>query len=204
MTAKHSPSTLRHIWLDETLTALRPYFSDAGFEVPAQVRLSVGWPKRARGKGAAVIGQCWDAIASSDKHFEIFISPALKDGARIADVIVHELCHTIAGHKAGHKGPFKQVATAVGLEGKMTATTAGPELQAWIGKHLKKVGAYPAGSLSDAKGPAKQSTRLMKCECSECGYVARVTRKWIEEAGAPYCGIKSHGRMSSDHDEGEE
>ncbi len=188
---KHSPSTLRHLWLDGTLEALRPYFDEAGFELPANIRLSVGWPKRARGKGAAVIGQCWDAIASSDKHFEIFITPALRDGARIADAIVHELCHIVAGHKAGHKGPFKQVATALGLEGKMTATTAGKELVEWIGNNiLGPLGAYPSGSLNDLKGPAKQSTRLIKCECSECGYVARTTRKWIEESGAPYCGTR--------------
>lgn len=41
----------------------------------------------------------------------------------------------------------------------------------------------------------------------ECGYVVRVTGKWIEAAGAPYCGTKSHGRMvceDFDADEGED
>ena len=34
---------------------------------------------------------------------------------------------------------------------------------------------------------AKQSTRLIKCECAECGYTMRTTTKWIETLGAPLC-----------------
>lgn len=34
--------------------------------------------------------------------------------------------------------------------------------------------------------PKKQSTRLIKVECPCCGYVARVTRKWLKE-GRPKC-----------------
>jgi hypothetical protein len=33
----------------------------------------------------------------------------------------------------------------------------------------------------------KQTTRLLKCECAECGYTARVTAKWIKDSGAPMC-----------------
>jgi hypothetical protein len=189
--------------LEAALYELRPYFLKAGYSVPANVRVSIGWPHGARGgKGSETIGQCWDMVASSDKHFEIFISPSMKDGARICDVLAHELCHAIAGHKAGHKGPFKAIATAIGLEGKMTATTAGPAMKAWAEGFVEKHGAYPAGSLSPSKGRKKQGTRLIKCECSECGYIARTTAKWIEEAGAPYCGVKSHGRMVAE--EGDE
>jgi hypothetical protein len=32
----------------------------------------------------------------------------------------------------------------------------------------------------------KQSTRMVKCECPDCGYIVRTTRKWLEE-GAPIC-----------------
>jgi hypothetical protein len=35
----------------------------------------------------------------------------------------------------------------------------------------------------------KRTTRLLKCECEACGYTARVTRKWVDEAGAPICPV---------------
>jgi hypothetical protein len=33
---------------------------------------------------------------------------------------------------------------------------------------------------------------MIKCECSECGYTARVARKWLAK-GAPHC--PEHGEM---------
>jgi hypothetical protein len=41
--------------------------------------------------------------------------------------------------------------------------------------------------------PPKQDARLIKCECGECGYVVRTTRKWLE-IGAPHC--PNHGAMN--------
>lgn len=203
---KNSPSMLRQIWLETATHELRPYFKTCGYEVPELVRVSIGWPKGSRGGKGHSIGQCWALEASTDKHAEIFVSPSLgnrNQSARILDVLAHELCHAVAGQKAGHKGPFKQVALAIGLEGKMTATTAGEQFKTWARAFIEKHGEYPAGSINDAKIP-KQSTRLIKAECSTCGYVARVTRKWIDEAGAPYCGSRSHGRMGTDYETGED
>ncbi|HZP68353.1 MAG TPA: hypothetical protein VFB29_00285 [Pseudolabrys sp.] len=68
----------------------------------------------------------------------------------------------------------------------MTATEEGPEFIEWAKRHIKTVGEYPAGTLNDARRK-KQSTRLLKCECGECGYTVRVTRKWLEAVGAPHC-----------------
>lgn len=201
-----SPSLLRQRWLEEGVKELRRLFAKHDKDVPETVRVSIGWPHGTRGKGSDAIGQCWDHIASSDKHYEIFIAPSLKDGARILDVLAHELVHVIAGHKAGHKGAFKELALAIGLEGKMTATTAGPEFAAWATAFVAKHGDYPAGNLNALKsGKKKQGTRLLKASCDTCGYIVRVTGKWVEEAGAPRCGVKAHGPMTVDGaEEGEE
>lgn len=43
--------------------------------------------------------------------------------------------------------------------------------------------------------PKKQKTRMLKCECAECGYTVRTARKWLEQAGAPLCPIEGHGVM---------
>jgi hypothetical protein len=201
--AAPSPSALRQAWLETALVEVRHLFIAKGHEVPANVRVSIGW---GHGRAEKILGQCWYAQASSDGHVEIFISPATKDGARIVDILVHECVHSVVGALAGHKGPFKRVALSVGLTGKMTATTAGPELAEWCAGFIAKHGEYPAGSLSKAdSGRKKQTTRMVKCECAECGYVARTTRKWIDDMGAPYCAEPNHGRMRTAGDlDGEE
>lgn len=198
MTAKkkESPSMLRQRWLETVLVDLRPYFAKAGYGIPDKVRVSVGW---AKGNAEKTLGQCWHVDASSDKHHEIFTSPKLTKSEDIIGVIIHELVHATVGVKCKHRGDFKTAALALGLEGKMTSTTMGPLAQEFAEKFVKKHGKYPAGALNDSKLP-KQSTRLIKCTCEGCGYIARVTRKWIDEVGAPYCGTKSHGRMDTDYE----
>jgi hypothetical protein len=185
-----SPSLLRHRWLEAALHDLRTYFDDTGYKVPAKLHVSIGWPV-----GRKAIGQCWYAEGSADKHHEIFVSPAMDDGARIIDILVHEIVHTLAGPKAKHGAAFKAIALKVGLQGKMTATTATDELASWAKHFISRHGKYPAGSLSREHGRKKQGTRLIKCACGECGYTVRVTNKWLCDAGEPTCGHPSHGRM---------
>jgi hypothetical protein len=49
---------------------------------------------------------------------------------------------------------------------------------------FKRIGPYPAGFLIDTP---KQGTRMLKCDCSACGYTVRITRKWLDAAGPPIC-----------------
>jgi hypothetical protein len=176
------PSLERAQWLEAGVEALRARFAGVGYVIPEKVRVSIGWPKRAASCGA--IGECWATEASSDRHSELFVSPELIDGTRILDVLAHELVHATVGTGAGHKKPFKRCALAIGLQGPMRATTAGPEFAEWSQTLLKRIGPYPAGYLTDSP---KQKTRLIKCECSVCGYIARVSQKWISAAGPPIC-----------------
>jgi SprT-like family len=177
-----TPSLERQQWLERAVEALRIRFTDAGYTVPRRIRVSIGWPKRAASCGA--IGECWATEKSSDAHSELFISPELSEGARILDVLAHEMAHATVGSGAGHGKPFKQCALKIGLVGPMRSTTAGPEFLAWGETLFKRIGAYPAGFLTDTP---KQGTRMRKCECPTCGYLARVTRKWISIAGPPIC-----------------
>ena len=39
----------------------------------------------------------------------------------------------------------------------------------------------------------KIGTRMLKCECTVCGYIARTTRRWIRDVGPPSC--PNHGAM---------
>jgi hypothetical protein len=177
-----TPSLKRQQWLEEAVEALRARFAEAGYTVPKNIRVSIGWPKRAASCGA--IGECWSTDASSDHHAELFISPQLTDGARIMDVLAHELDHATVGPDAGHGKLFKRCAFKIGLQGPMRSTTATPEFAAWAQTLFKRIGPYPAGFLTDSP---KQGTRLLKCECFACGYIARVSQKWLSCSGTPIC-----------------
>jgi hypothetical protein len=200
----------REEWLTAAIAALTPLFEAVGETVPA-VRVSVGWPG-GRGDKSATIGQCWASIASEDKVAQIFISPVLDDASRVLDVLAHELVHAVDDCQSGHKGPFAKIAKGIGLTGKMTATVAGEELKATLDDIAAELGTYPhaalakgftirAGVPGNPTGPEgepgdggpilgepKQSTRMLKTSCAEgSGYIARLTRKWLEEYGAPIC-----------------
>jgi hypothetical protein len=209
-----SSSLERQQWLEKAVKELRPYIKKAGYTVPGNLRISWGWPKSGR-KGTHVIGECFVLAASADEHHEIFISPMLghegkkaktdrERSIKIIEVITHEIGHATLPQKAKHGKPFVDFMEAVGLEGKPTSTEPGPALVAWATDFIKKNGTFPAGKLDFHKKIGKQGTRMIKCECGECGYVARTTKKWIEASGAPHCGVKSHGRMSCDYEPEEE
>lgn len=187
-----SPSMARQEWIEKALKALTVHFNNEGYKVPENIRVTVGFPKGGRTR----IGECHYTENSADQHFEIFISPELGQKSKygnhpVMEVMAHEICHTIAGYKAGHKAPFKKIATAIGLEGKMTSTKPGPKMMEAIRAFEKEHGPYPAGALTRSM-KQKEKTYLIKCECPECGYTVRTTAKWLE-AGDPICPVDNVG-----------
>jgi hypothetical protein len=112
-----------------------------------------------------------------------------------------------AAGRRGHGKEFKTLAVELGLAGPMTATVAGPELLDFINwTLLPQLGRYPHGAIT-GRGeilvpptepgdkpvilrpddrPKKQSTRMLKAECPECGYTIRLTRRWAD-MGLPSC-----------------
>jgi hypothetical protein len=189
----------RETWLNQIAAKLAPTFAEKGAPLPARIRIAIAFPSTgSRGKR---IGECWDKTASGDGSFEIMIRPDIDDPTEAAAILTHELCHAAAGIAAGHGKAFKRIANAMGLVGPMKSTTAGPEFLALAAPILSKVGPLPHARL-DLGGlttkPKKQTARLIKCECDECGYIVRTARKWIMDAGAPICPAKGHGPMIAD------
>ena len=183
----------REDWLQDSIKALKEsVFKDAGIQVP-DVYVSVGFPKGSRGKNKA-IGQCHPKTLSKDEKAHIFIHPMLDEGARVLDVLVHELIHAVDNCEHGHKKEFAKMAKACGLTGKMTATEATPELTQRLNGLIEEIGEYPHARLRDSEGDGEgKGSRLIKCECVECGYTVRTTKKWIDLAGAPICPIHWEG-----------
>jgi len=203
----------RELWLQSAIQAMKPTFESAGYTVPP-IRVACGWPVRGGlGKKKRVLGECWSKDASSDgQQAQIFISPTLcddgSDAMGVLPTLVHEVCHAVVGHKEAHNKVFGKCARAVGLEGKLTATNAGPELLEKCKGWFAALGAYPHSQLNGLEKEKKQSTRLLKSVCNAahgedetCGYTVRVTKKWVDEVGAPHCPV--HGEMTVEQKETE-
>lgn len=181
----------REQYLEAAVELMRPVFKRAEYEIP-KVRVSCGWPSTgALSDKRARLGECWSKASADDSIAQIFISPRLESATEkqgVLSVLVHEVVHAVVGHEAKHGKVFKKCALAVGLVGKMTSTESGPELMELSGEWSKALGDYPHASLHKLKAPTKkQTTRMVKCECGKCGYVARTTKKWLEDVGAPIC-----------------
>jgi len=196
----------RETWLEAAVKLMTVTFESAGYIIPS-IRVSCGWPVRGGlAKKKRVLGECWSKDASADgQQAQIFISPALCDDGMdpigILPTLVHEVCHAVVGHKEAHNKVFGKCARAVGLEGKLTATNAGPELLEKCKGWFAALGAYPHSQLNGLEKEKKQSTRLLKSICNaahndaeKCGYTVRITQKWIDEVGAPHCPV--HGEMT--------
>lgn len=179
----------REAWLAAAVLDLRTDFEAVGLDLPGIVHVSVGWPSTGgtgKAGGSKAIGQCWCGTASADGAPHVFISPLLGEPLTALETLVHELAHAAVGTKAKHGPVFKRAAMALGLEGKATSTFAGAMLKERLAALAEHLGPYPHAPLSLPDKESKQSTRLLKAECG-CGYIIRVTRKWVDQSGLPTC-----------------
>lgn len=208
--------TERETYLQAAVVMLQhTVFTAAGIE-PAEweskkYRVSCGFPIGYRGSrsGKVVIGQAFDPSISADGTAEVFINPILDNPAEVVSVLAHELVHVFAGNACGHKGEFARIARAIGLVGPLTATYAGSELQSKIDSITAALGAYPHARI-DPNARKKQGTRLLKMECGECNWTARISMaQWKRvrtDAPCPCCGapmLMCEGNYKSEDEDGE-
>jgi hypothetical protein len=191
MSAAHKPSRgidmTREQWLKMAEAHMQPWITQLGYVYPANTRVSCGFPKSSKGKNNS-IGQCWTSAVSEDKTHEMFICPTQANPLRVCDILLHEMVHATIGVEHGHKRPFIKLARWLGLEGKITATVAGKDLGERIAKLLAAMPPYPHAPMHPtARTAPKQVTALLKVACPHCGYIARVTAKWLDTIGAPIC-----------------
>lgn len=177
----------REEWLGAAIEALRVTFDEIGHALPTKLRATCGWPTRgAISRKRKVIGECIAPTASADGTTEVCVSPALSAPFDVLPVLVHELVH--ASGLMTHRGQFPVVCKRMGLAGKPTATVPGEDFAERYGPTLAALGPYPHGAINlQAKAAAeKQSTRMLKCSCTRCGYTVRTSRKWAK-LGMPAC-----------------
>jgi hypothetical protein len=180
----------REEWLNQAVSELRGIFDANGFPVPANVRVTCGFPsKHARSLNRA-IGEHWSDSASTDATHEILISPVVDDPFEVFGILVHELSHS-ATDGCGHQGRFVQCIRKVWLEGKPTATVIGETFRANFGGLIEGLGAYPHSRLNVQANRKVQGTRMLKASCPHCNYTNRLSSKWAS-VGLPVCPVDGH------------
>jgi hypothetical protein len=179
--AVYTPNTLPtiHTTREGWLLAAREILTTERFDLAAlrvwKTRISVGFPV---GRNRTQrIGECHYEQASKDGTRELFISPVLDDpldAHGVLATLTHELLHAALPVGVGHRGRFITGMRALGLEGKPTATSAGPELVAWFeASVLPRLGAYPHAALTGPTRKGGQRNRHRKYLCPGCGQIIR-------------------------------
>jgi len=205
----------REAWLVAALWQfIDAHFIEAGYEVPANIRCTCGFPaKHALARKHQRVGECWAPTASMDNTIEISVSPVLSKPMRVLDVLIHEVVHAVVGLEHGHRAPFSQCAKKVGLLAPWVGTSASDDLKITMAGWIKALGPYPHAALvtkyaidpdtgkPDLTKPLKdrssnppQSTRMLKFQCDACGCIIRTTRKWTMTVTGLLCGC-GHGEF---------
>jgi hypothetical protein len=211
MTEQTAPTATREALLIEAVTVLRPYFTEVGIELPAKIRISVGFGY-SKTCSKDILGQCWKRSAVKDDINTIFVSPLVATFAEALGVLVHELIHAGLDNEDGHKGRFAAAAVRLGLEGPMLATFPGLDLTMRLmtiaGDIERRLGAYdhapltvpvttrrrtpvtPDGGVVPGKmhsGESSERNRWISFVCPTHAGPVRMSRTKAQR-GAPFCG----------------
>jgi hypothetical protein len=179
--AKASICTLtRDQWLNGFIEEARKVFLHNGKPLPPNVRAAICPPHRAKQR---YVGLCWSDAVSEDNGREIWVTAGVTDPVRVAGILVHELCHAALPHKVKHGRAFRELATSLGLEGRMTSTTEGALFRLlWAGV-LERLGPLPAARFTAGFAVdfrVQKTPRMTNVACPECGFVAKVRLDQME------------------------
>ncbi len=172
----------REYWLEKAVDGLHGIFRGAGFVLP-EVKVSCGFASS--GYRSKHIGECWTRKSSTDGANHIFISPTLDDSMLVLETLTHELCHAVDDCQHKHGREFRIIAEAVGLEGPMRSTNAGPSLRPLLKTIYGNIGLYPHKKLVKEVTAAKGVIRP-KAKCKECGFEVTMIKKYLS-FGPPIC-----------------
>jgi len=164
-------------WLEDAYQLLR---SELLPEAPERITIVFGFPsKGCRPSKNQRIGEYAHQFMQGYPEYPvnsglISLHPTIfNDPTRVLDVLLHEMVHA-ATPGDGHRGGFPKLARRVGLTGKMTATVAGPQLKKKLDHFISDVlPPMPPGYGDLAPKRKKQTTRMLKYVCTECGQIIR-------------------------------
>ena len=158
----------REQWLQIAAVRLaRSVRAVGNVEPPENIRFSVGFPKRKRGRGAHAPGAGLYSLHMSGESTggmrECFISPAVP-----ADTVGAVLMAALIEAGQGRAASADDMAAAA------RAALAG-------------MPPYPHDAMTETRALySAQGSRMLKAACPACGYTVRITRKWAN-VGLPAC-----------------
>jgi hypothetical protein len=188
---KTATERTREEWLSECadLMLLELFTPITTIRSSMRIKVSVGYAPNTKAN-SNVIGCCLSSVCSGEGYNEIFISPTINDSSTVLATLAHEICHAIDDNKSGHRGEFARLARAVGLAGKLTATTAGDKLQTSIDEYIDIMGEIPHSAV-DLSSKPRQKNRNLKVWCDSCGFKFNTSitqiNHVIETAGCISC-----------------
>lgn len=164
----------------------------------------------------------WNTNQSEQVPFVEITAFGEESIVQLTGTTFHEIGHVLAGFGAGHSKVWKQRCSDIGLQKVKAAGTQylwsrfRSDVRAKILQLEMPNDGAPVDSLSNIFGNrltikgcpqgigtrggksrgVGSGSRMLKTTCSDCGYVARVSNKWIQDVGAPHC--PNHGAMSLD------
>ncbi len=196
-----SEEVTREKWLENAIEKFRPLFIKHKKEIPPY-KVSCGFPSKGPLKN---LGECWPEDATTDGVRHIFISPINKDAIETLGTLLHELIHVVVGPEFQHGPEFKELAYAIGLEGKARTCGPGYTLFPLIEQIVDELGPYPNPTIKlkekslEQKARSKKSFKLFcekkrNCEKScllleksiETDYTVTATKKNLK-LGMPSC-----------------
>jgi hypothetical protein len=175
----------REAWLLAAVTKLHPLLKKHDVQMPEKYAVSCGFAK-ARTKA---IGQCWSPECTKDETTHMFVCPSIQTAIGVLDVLIHEMIHAAVGVECRHRGKFRKVAKAIGLEGKMTATFVGKDnpLMPTLEKISAALGPYPHSALTKRatalRPPAGGWIKFHSTNDED--YILRLSPRAFEDHGAP-------------------
>ena len=160
----------REQWLADFGKGAAGAFEKQGKAVPP-MRIGVGLLQSK--KNLAVT---YAPALASDGAVEITVTPERDTTAFAAGAVTHEMIHAVG--ITNHRRDFAVLGAALGLVGKPTHMTFhdDSEVPEWARKIIDRIGPYPSGTLSRPPGGKKQTTRMIKVECKECGLIWRASK----------------------------
>ena len=186
----------------------------AGYTFPP-IRVASGWT--GSGHEGCTLGVCYSKAGSKAGYYELFVSPTVDDAVAVVAIMLHEAAHAIDECKSDHGETYGTIAERMGLTKAGPDGTGEWPRQAYPSDDMLESlradamawDAYPHAALNpppppsgqggggsgdpgdgkdDGKADPKQGTRLLKAQCSACGYTVRVTMKWASR-GLPLCPV---------------
>lgn len=194
----NSPAT-REAWFEDAVEALATHFELIGLALPP-VKISCSWPGGGSARKRA--GECWTKESSAAGINEIFITPLYSDPIDVLAILMHELIHAADNCVSKHGAWFGKAARALGLEGKLTATHAGPALRMQLGELAEILGPYPHDKMRlPAKKEKAATSRTLVC--GECEFSFSASIKKLEAAMSTANLVCPACRMPLECDSGE-